>query len=380
MNIKDLNIKEIKDSRGNPTIEVGLVSETGDFFNAQVPSGKSVGEREAIVLPFGKAREVLDGLLKKELIGRDFGGVKELDAFLLQLDPTSQKERLGGNLTLGLSLAFARALAGEKKLELWEILRGEFFPGETGKILPRIFSNLINGGVHAENNLDFQEFLAVVEPKDSVEAAVAKLGDFYEKLGEWFKNESGLANTRLGDEGGYAPNFKDNFEPFRILGERIAAENLEGEFSLGMDAAASELWSEGKYRFENQRLSADELKQVYLNYFRRAPFLFSLEDPFDEDDGQSFGNLLAQAPGKLIIGDDLTTTRPEMIQSCASHKFVKAAKESKVDVIVSHRSGETADNFLIHIARAGNAQGVKIGSPYGDRLSKFKELVRVFSR
>lgn len=400
MRLKDILLKPIADSRGNPTIEVGLVSGEGGSFFAQIPSGKSVGEREAIALPIDKAREVLDNILKKELIGRDFNSIKDLDVFLLQLDPTSKKERLGGNMMLGLSLTFARALAEKKGMEFWEVLRAEFFPSETGKILPRIFSNLINGGAHAENNLDFQEFLVVVDPKNSIAAGVEKLKGFYGKLGDWFREESGLTNIPLGDEGGYAPNFKDNFEPFRILGERIEAEKLAAEFALGLDAAASELWNEGKYRFENQHLSSDELKQVYLNFFHRAPLLYSLEDPFDENDGQGFGNLMAQAPGKLIIGDDLTTTRPEMIQSCAIHKFingvivkanqigtlketceaVRAAKENEVAVIVSHRSGETPDNFLIHLARAANAYGVKIGAPYGGRLAKFGELVRIFSQ
>lgn len=157
MVIRDIILKEIRDSRGDLTIEVAVVNENDESFIAQIPSGKSVGEREVVVLPFAGATEALDTVLKHELFGKAFDSVKELDSFLLQLDPSSKKIRLGGNLMLGISLAFARGLAAEKGLALWEILRQEFFPAEEGKILPRIFSNLINGGAHAKNNLDLQE-------------------------------------------------------------------------------------------------------------------------------------------------------------------------------------------------------------------------------
>jgi len=397
MTIKDILVKEIFDSRGEPTIEVVLVNEKDKKFSAQIPSGKSRGSREATALPYGRAAGAAREILKKEVVGRVFDSIGALDSLLIELDGTSRKERIGGNLILGCSIALSRGLAAEQEAEIWQVLRREFFP-DSGMRLPRIFSNLINGGVHAENNLDIQEYLAVVEAKESIAESFEKLVSFYGSLGESLKKENNLSEIALGDEGGYSLNFKNNFEPIRILEKKILGSKLEREFSVGIDVAASSFYRDGRYKFGGQFLDSKELLAVYSDYFKESESLCSMEDPFSEDDGRSFGALLNSAKGKLVVGDDLTVTDPRTIGEAGKRRFIngviikpnqigtisesceaiKVARAQEIECIVSHRSGETGDNFIIHLARASNAYGVKIGAPVRERLSKFEELIRIY--
>ncbi|MFH0712675.1 MAG: hypothetical protein V2A55_02380 [Candidatus Jorgensenbacteria bacterium] len=398
MKIDDVILKRISDSRGEPTIEVGIKAGGGEFF-AQIPSGKSRGSREAAVLPPDEAKKALKNIEEK-LVGKDFGNIKEFDGFLIVLDGTPNKAKLGGNLMLGLSLAFARALAGGNGLELWQTLRSEFFPRSAESEPPRIFSNFIEGGVHAESNLDIQEFLVVAESKGKVAETCRKLSGLYESVGQTLKERYGLPNLKLGDENGYSLDFKNNFEPIELLGGEIEKNGLAGEFSLGLDAAASSFYEGGYYVFERKKLTSSELEGVYSDYFRKAPLLRSIEDPFDENDGTGFVKLSSgSGGGKLVIGDDLTVTDLELIKAAAAGKMIggviikpnqigtvsetcaamTVAHENGLKCIVSHRSGETEDNFLIHFAKAAGAYGVKIGAPAGERLSKFREFIRLFS-
>ncbi len=398
MIIKDILVNEILDSRGEPTLEVIIQNKEGQNFLAQVPCGKSVSTKEAKVLSCQTAKNILDRFLKKELMGRDFKSIAQLDNFLISLDRTENKEKLGGNLVLGISMAFSRALAAQSQKELWQVLKEEFFPETASISPPYIFSNLINGGLHAKNNLDFQEYMVVVKPHQDISENIKKLKNFYNKLGEFLKKERGLSELSLGDEGGYSLNFKNNFEPLEVLSSQIKSLRLENDFSLALDAAASGLWQNGFYKIGGQKLSAAELEKLYLEAFDSFALLYSLEDPFAESDPESFGKLLQKAKGKLIVGDDLTCTNPQNIEKAGKEKFIngviikpnqigavsetcqaiKTAQKYGIKVIISHRSGETKDNFILHLARACSAFGVKIGAPFGLRLSKFDELERIY--
>ena len=397
MRIEAIAVREIADSRGEPTIEVIVVSDAGKEFSASIPSGKSRGSREAYVAdPAAAAQSAAK--IEQAIRDKDFTSVGALDRFLIELDGTPDKSALGGNVLLGVSIAFARALAGAEGRELWLHLRGEFFANSASDALQAIFSNLVNGGAHAANNLNIQEYLVVVTPAPSVRESVAKLTAFYHDLGGWLQQSRDLSAIRLGDEGGYSVDFKDNFEPLAVLGNRIRAAHLENEFALGIDAAASGFFKNGSYTFEGKGFSSDELKAIYLNYAAREPLLMSIEDPFAEHEGKMFAALTKEMPGKLIVGDDLTVTNPALVEQYAGEgavnaviikpnqagtvtetcEAVHAARKHGAAVIVSHRSGETDDLFIIHLARACGADGVKIGAPVSHRLPKFNELTRVY--
>ncbi|MBU6501060.1 MAG: hypothetical protein KGJ89_02955 [Patescibacteria group bacterium] len=398
MTVKNLLVREIFDSRGEPTVEVCIVDGSGEEFFGQVPSGKSRGEREVFVLP-PKAAKKAGELLNKKLRGKRFISITKFDRFLLKLDGTSDKKKFGGNVMLGASIAFTRGLAFEHKKEPWQILQKEFFPGKNIKRVPFIFSNVINGGVHANNDLDIQEYMIVVRIGRPVEKSVETLVGFYKKLGDFLGKRYKMKNLPIGDEGGYSLDFKNNFEPIHILGELIKKFRLRKDFQIGLDAAASGFYKGGWYMFAGARLSREELLKTYERYFRQAPMLVSVEDPFDENDGGGFAELLAAEKKKLIVGDDLTVTNPAAISAAGRGKLIsgviikpnqigtvseacaamKAAHKLGIKCIVSHRSGETADNFIIHLARAGGAYGVKIGAPVKERMSKFDELIRIYS-
>jgi enolase len=399
MKIKNLSVQQIFDSRGEPTIEVGVLDGKNRWFFAQVPSGKSRGKNEAKVLNFRNAERVLKKQVKKAIIEKNYNSIRALDNSLLRLDPTKNKSRIGGNLTLGISVAFSRMLAAEKRKEIWQILRSEFF--SNAKSLnkkPLIFSNLINGGLHANNNLNIQEYMVMARSAPSVAAAVKKLIDFYHNLGIFLKKERVARNIPIGDEGGYAINFKNNFEPIAILEKLIYKYRLQKKFLIGLDAAATNFYKGKKYLFDRKRFSAEHLADEYVRYFKNSKLLFSIEDPFAENDLKGFSLLRKKLPKALIIGDDLTTTNPAEIKRNASQNLINAviikpnqigtvsetceaikiAKKYDLKTIISHRSGETEDNFIIHLARASSAYGVKIGAPARERLLKFDELTRIY--
>ncbi|MEK7169498.1 MAG: phosphopyruvate hydratase [Patescibacteria group bacterium] len=400
MRIKDIEVKEITDFRGKPTIEVFLTGEDGDTASAQIPSGKSRGKNEADVLEPAEAKQIAEKKIKPEILRRNFESIGELDAFLVTLDGTPRKEVLGGNLILGISVSFARLVAKSKKKELWEVLNEEFFGGEVFGKNPLIFSNLINGGTHAKNNLDIQEYMVVAKTHDSFGRSIAELKDFYEKLGGKIKEEFGLRKLVLGDEGGYSLDFPDNAGPLRVLGEAIEKGKLAPDFSLAIDAAASGFFENGRYRFDGRNLSTNEMAEVYEFYLKSFPLLMSIEDPFAETDEEGFKKLTSRSAGALVVGDDLTTTNPIAIEKAVREELIsglivkpnqigtvtetceamKIARLNGVKTIVSHRSGEVEDAFIIHFAKAGGAYGVKIGAPVESRTSKYNELKRIYDR
>lgn len=398
MKIVEVYVKEIFDSRKESTIEVGLKGEGGDWQKASIPSGKSRGKREAAVLSSGEAAKVLEEIIKPVIINKDFNSIKEFDDFLIKLDGTPQKERLGGNLILGLSIVFSRALAAMAGKELWEIWRSEFFPQIETTPLPRIFANLINGGQHAKNNLDIQEYMVVTDGVD-VKTVFEKLKEFYVELGQFLKKEKSLTELLLGDEGGYVLDWPNNFSPLNLLSQKIYSAGLANDWNLAIDAAASSFCKDDFYDFDGQKIKAKNLSDFYQDYFRQLPLFISIEDPFAEDDGADFGKLLAAEKGKWVVGDDLTATNPVAIESAFKKGWINAViiKANQIGTIsetcaaisdihykkglaiISHRSGETDDCFLIHLAKASGAGGVKIGAPVRERLLKYEELVRLYS-
>lgn len=394
--IKDIRVRQILDSRGEPTIEVGLRAASGRFYYAQIPSGKSRGSSEAKVLPFGAAKDVL-GRVRRHIIAGNFRTIRSLDNALIRLDGTRNKSKLGGNLMLGISIAFARMLAGEKKKEVWNAVRSEFFK-KAPQRKPYLFSNLINGGAHAATNLQIQEFMVVVKPKGTLKKSVEALTDLYEALGILLKKKNRGKDVPLGDEKGYAMNFKDNFEPIAILESIIRKKHLQKSFALALDSAATNFATKSGYLFEGKKISRDELLKHYLSYLKKSELLFSMEDPFAENDVMGFSTLRRSAQTLWVVGDDITVTNPQLIgRYGGSHVVnsviikpnqigtvsetcdaISAARRYGLKVIVSHRSGETQDTFVAHLARACGADGVKFGAPAKERLVKYRELARIY--
>ena len=396
MKIKNIILREIFDSRAESTLEVCLKDEKDRMAAAQIPSGRSLGRGEARVFKYSEAERILEKVIKKEINGQNFQNSGELDGFLIKLDGTDDKNILGGNLTLGISIAFLRLLAMERNKELWQILREEFFNNQISEKKPAIFSNLINGGAHADNNLAIQEYLAVVRPTKSITESVKKLIALYQGLEQMLKDMFGVDRLSIGDEAGYSLNFENNFEPIKILEKLVGGIDLEGGIVLGLDAAASSFAKDSLYEFDKRQVASDELREIYEQYFHDSKLLWSIEDPFNEADFNKFKELTEKFKNKLVIGDDLTVTNPKLISHFAKAingviikpnqigtitetcEAIKVARENDLKVIVSHRSGETEDNFIIHLAKASAADGVKIGAPARERIYKFNELIRVY--
>src|SRR3989344_3570950 len=397
MKIQQLAIRKIFDSRGQATIEMELTSESGRIFQGSVPSGKSRGSNEAVVLEYAQAETVV-AVIQKQIQNRNFSSVQELDDFLKKLDGTNNKSKLGGNVLLGISIAFARAMADFKRQSVEVYLNREFFGSQTFLGKPIIFSNLINGGEHAQNNLAIQEYMVVARSSHSFSETVGKLTAFYKKLGEVLKKRYKVKNLPIGDEGGYSLDFTDNFEPIKILETLLQKENLNQEWSIGLDCAASSFYKKGKYQFGGKLLTSNQLVAIYVSYAKKSNLLVSLEDPFAEKDYEGFRLLMSQVKNKLIVGDDLTTTNVSLIEQYAKDQLIngviikpnqigtvsetcdaiRKAKNHNIKTIISHRSGETEDSFIIQLAKASGAHGVKIGAPIKERLIKFNELIRIY--
>lgn len=397
MKIERILLREIFDSRGESTIEVEVKGDKETSVRSQIPSGESRGKQEARVLTYEGAKSALP-VLRNALEGEEFSSIREVDDHLRELDGTERKEKFGGNVVLGISLACARAFAFQEKRELHETLREEFFSHDAQNDTPLIFSNLINGGAHARNNLDIQEYLVIMKTEGIFREKVRLLILFYRELGEVLKKRKGAINIPIGDEGGYSCNFLSNLEPLEILEECIKTSRLEDIFSLGLDAAAGNFSHSDRYFFDEKLITPIELKNEYLQFFKKVKFLCSLEDPFSEEDKTSWQELKKETGGALIIGDDLTVTNSRFIKEEAlagrisgviikpnqigtvseTCEAIKTAKRHNLKTIISHRSGETEDTFIIHLAKASGAYGIKIGAPVRERISKFNEAMRVY--
>ncbi|MFH0891038.1 MAG: hypothetical protein V1856_03330 [Candidatus Liptonbacteria bacterium] len=394
MKIEELKYRTIFNSGGKAALEFGIRADK-IWHWAGIPSSQSAGEREARVFSAPEVQSVWKKIVL-QLEGRKFRSIYDFDDFILRLDGTETKTKLGGNVILGLSLAFGRSLAAERKVDLWEVLREEFFRTTRGQEYPVIYANMIEGGVHARNNLDIQEYLVLAETKPNPLQAVGQLSAFYETLGEYISIKSKIRPIPIGSEGGYNVFWKNNEEPIAVLAKIIKAAKLS--FRLGLDVAASEFYEDNGYRFEGRKRTPAYMQNVYAKYLKKYSGLISIEDPFGENDRANFKKFCKNSVNILAVGDDLTTTNPKEIKRCAAEGLVSGviikanqigalsetcraidlAHARGLKCIVSHRGQETEDVFLMHLARAANAHGVKIGAPIRERILKYNELLRIY--
>ncbi|HIQ48989.1 MAG TPA: phosphopyruvate hydratase [Aquifex aeolicus] len=399
--------REVLDSRGNPTVEVEVELESGAVGRAIVPSGASTGEREALELRDGeqdrflgkgvlKAVDNVNGVIAKALKGLEPYNQREIDEILINLDGTENKSNLGANAILGTSMAVARAAAQELGIPLYEYLGGKF-----GYRMPVPLMNVINGGAHADNNLNIQEFMIVPVCGGSFKEALRAGVETFHNLKKILK-EKGYS-TNVGDEGGFAPNLNSSEEALDILLQAIEKAGYKpGEdILLALDVASSEFYEDGIYKFEGKSLRAEEMVGFYEKLINKYPIV-SLEDPMSENDWEGW-KLITQKLGNRVqlVGDDLFTTNPKILkkgieEGVANAILVKLnqigtvsetldtvmlAKEKGYSAIISHRSGETEDTFISHLAVATNSGQIKTGSASRtDRIAKYNELIRIEER
>lgn len=401
MKLHDITVKIISDSRGQDTLEAALFWDNGGQVvsaKASAPSGKSTGVHEAYVLEPVKAQAMLESV-KQDILSREFASQKEFDEFLIALDGTENKERLGGNLILTLSLAFARLKAQEEGKELFRYIRDISGLEIVGNRMVRypIF-NVINGGAHADNKLDFQEF-QVIPMVDSFAEGYRIGKEYYGKLGEAIRQKFGTENVTLGDEAGYSAPFESNEEAVALMKSVIAANNYP--LRIGMDVAATSFFTDGGYMVDEKRLSAQELLGIYYDLIYRYDIL-SFEDPFEQEAFNDFKMLYTRLNqgglDAMIITDDLTTTNPKRFERAITEqvgnailvklnqigsltetlRVVRMAYSNNWKVVVSHRSGETMDDFIADLAVAVGAWGLKSGAPgKPERTVKYDRVVAV---
>eukprot|EP01027_Heterolobosea_sp_BB2_P027000 GEZU01042160.1.p1 GENE.GEZU01042160.1~~GEZU01042160.1.p1 ORF type:complete len:480 (+),score=209.01 GEZU01042160.1:135-1442(+) len=416
MAIQSIKAREILDSRGNPTVEVDVVTDKG-LFRAAVPSGASTGIYEALELRDGdKKRYLGKGVLKAvanvndiiapKLIGQDPTNQKEIDRIMLELDGTESKSKLGANAILGVSLAVCRAGAAAKGVPLYQHIAD--LAGKSGKsfVLPVPAFNVINGGSHAGNKLAMQEFMILPTGAASFKEAMRMGAEVYHTLKAVIKKKYGQDATNVGDEGGFAPNILDNREGLQLLTTAIAEAGYTGKVRIGMDVAASEFYNDGVYDLDfktenndgSQRLSGDKLIELYKEFTRDFDIV-SIEDPFDQDDFDSYTKLTSEIGDKVqIVGDDLLVTNPKRIKTAIEKKAcnalllkvnqigsvteaIQACKDSQAagwGVMVSHRSGETEDTFIADLVVGLGTGEIKTGAPCrSERLAKYNQLMRI---
>jgi len=413
--ITNIHARQIFDSRGNPTIEVEVTTKKG-VFRAAVPSGASTGIHEALELRDGdKANYMGKGVLKAVINVRDIitpalieakvdvTDQKAVDDFLLKLDGTKNKSKLGANAILGVSLAVCKAGAAEKNIPLYKHI-AELSGAKTPFVLPVPAFNVINGGSHAGNKLAMQEFMILPTGAASFSEAMKIGSEVYHHLKSVIKSKYGQDATNVGDEGGFAPNIQDNREGLELLKTAIEKAGYTGKVKIAMDVAASEFYKEGKYDldFKNSEsksadwLSGQQLSQLYQDFAKDYPIV-SIEDPFDQDDWESWTHL-TNATDIQIVGDDLTVTNPERIQTAIGKKScsglllkvnqigtvtesIAASNLAKSDgwgVMVSHRSGETEDSFIADLVVGLRTGQIKTGAPCrSERLAKYNQLLRI---
>lgn len=403
MKITDIRAREILDSRGNPTVEVDVVLEDGTKARAAVPSGASTGEREALEMRdkdtfrFGgkgvlNAVKNVNDRIKPVVIGMDVFDQYGIDTTMLELDGTKTKSNLGANAILGVSMACLKAAAKVKNIPLYK------YVGE-GKTLPVPMMNIINGGAHADNKLDFQEFM-IIPQRDTIKERVRVGAEVFHTL-KSVLNERGLS-TGVGDEGGFAPDLDSNTEGFELIMEAIKKAGYEPgkDVMLGIDVAASEFYSDGKYNLvgEGRSLTTDELINFYKELVSKYPII-SIEDPVDENDWEGFVKITKELGDKVqLVGDDLFVTNKECLQKgidmtagnaillkvnqigtiTETLETIKLAKENGYKTIISHRSGETEDTTIADLAVGLDLGQIKTGSmSRTDRVCKYNQLIRI---
>ena len=411
MKIKSLLAQEILDSRGNPTIECITILEDGSEGWSAVPSGASTGKYEAVELRDGdskrfgglgvlKAVSNVNEVISKAVIGLDAGDQKKVDQVMIDLDGTENKARLGANAILSVSQSVTKAEANSEKKPLYQYL-SKFNPDFKGIFtMPLPMFNVLNGGKHGNWASDIQEYLIFPTGAKSTVEAIRMGAEVYQALKSILKSKNYA--VAVGDEGGYAPQFKTNEEPFQILLEAIKkAGYVPGiDIFLGIDGAASEFFKEGRYQLKKEgfELSTDELVVFYLNLWKKYPIV-SMEDIFDQDDWEGFKKLYQKTEGKLqVMGDDLFVTNIKRLQKGIDEKTcnsiliklnqigtvsetvaaVLMAKSAGMTAIVSHRSAETEDTFMADFVVAMGTGQIKTGAPArSERTAKYNRLMRI---
>ena len=402
MKIKNVIGREILDSRGNPTVEVDVVLENGVVGRAAVPSGASTGEREALEMRDGGTRYMGKGVLKavshvnNELrnlvIGMDAENQKELDYAMIKLDGTETKSRLGANAILGVSMAALRASAINAKMPLYRYIGN-------GKTMPRPMMNIINGGAHADNRLDFQEFM-IIPNRDTIKETIRVGSEVFHTLKKVL-NERGLS-TGVGDEGGFAPDLDSNTEGFELIMEAIrkAGYTPGVDVNLAIDVAASEFYSDGKYNLEGEgrSLTTEELINFYEELINKYPIV-SIEDPVDENDWEGFKLITDRIGNRIqLVGDDLFVTNKKCLQKgidmgagnaillkvnqigtiTETLETIDLARSNGYKTVISHRSGETEDTTISDLAVGLDLGQIKTGSmSRTDRICKYNQLIRI---
>lgn len=398
--IKDIKAREILDSRGNPTVEVDVILDDGSMGRASVPSGASTGSNEALELRDGGKRYLGKGVLKairnvntiirKELVGKSVNDLRNIDDLLIDLDGTSNKSKLGANAILGVSLACLKASSISAGIPLYKYIG-------KGRTLPLCMMNILNGGMHADNNLDFQEFM-IIPYADKVKDRIRIGSEVFHTLKKILK-EKGY-HTGVGDEGGFAPNLKDNFEALDLICLAIKeAGYVPGkDVSLALDVAASELYEDGVYTVDGKKYSILELNNYYVSLIDKYPIV-SIEDPVWEGDFEGFKDLTSLIGDRVqLVGDDLFVTNIKYLKRAVSMgagnaillkanqigtvsemiDTINFAKKHGYKTIISHRSGETDDTFISHFAVGLDIGQIKTGSlSRMDRICKYNELIRI---
>lgn len=395
------------DSRGNPTIEVDVMTRSGLCGRAAVPSGASTGSHEAMELRDEdesryrgkgvlKAVANVEEIIYPALVGKDVREQRAIDLQMIGLDGTENKQNLGANAILGVSFAVARAAAITMKIPLYRYLN----PNCKEFVLPVPFMNVINGGRHAGNDLTIQEFMIVPYGAKTFREALRVGVEIYQTLGESLVRKHGRAAKNVGDEGGYAPNMNLTYEPLDTIVHAIedAGYRSGEDVGIALDAAATVFYSDGKYTLDEKELTAEELMDFYCDLVHNYPIL-SLEDPFQEDDYETFAKLTQKVGSKVqIVGDDLFATNPDRIEKGISMgaanalllkanqigtltEALEAAKlcyDNGYSVMVSHRSGETEDPIISDIAVGICSGQIKAGAlARSDRTAKYNQLLRI---
>ncbi len=411
MKIKLLHAQEILDSRGNPTIECVTTLYDGSTGWAAIPSGASTGKYEAVELRdndpkrYGgagvlKAIENVNTVIQSAVQGLDAEDQEKLDKTMIELDGTENKAKLGANAILSISLSAARAEAASEKKPLYEYLT-KFNPDFKGiYTMPLTMMNVLNGGKHGNWASDIQEYIIFPTGAKNIQDSIRMGVEVYQALKSVLKSK-GYA-VAVGDEGGYAPQFKSNEEPFQILMEAIqkAGYTPGVDISLGIDGAASEFFLEGKYQLKKEGLvlSTDELVEFYLNLWKKYPIV-SMEDIFDQDDWEGFKKLYQKTEGKMqVMGDDIFVTNIKRLQKGIDEKTcnsiliklnqigtltetvdaVLMSRKAGMTAVVSHRSAETEDSFMADFVVAMGTGQIKTGAPArGERTAKYNQLMRI---
>ena len=392
MKITQCTAKEILDSRGVPTLEVGMMSDNVSVC-ASVPSGKSTGSNEALEKRDADGRGVSGAIasvnetIAKEIVGRDMKQ-SDIDRLLLELDGTDNKSNLGANAMLGVSIAATKLAAAVEDIPVWKFIADK---NSANPKLPKLFMNIINGGAHSDFRLPFQEYMIV--PEDGlVSVSYKKAQRIIETLGSVLQKRFG--EIPMGDEGGYSPILSTIEEPFELLSEIIADENI----FLAIDAAATEFYKDGEYQLLGKSYSRKELTQIYKNLINNFN-LKSIEDPFEEFALEDFVQLTKEiGDSVLIVGDDLTVTNPSLIMEMVDKKAINSViiKPNQIGTlsevyeavtiahgagwktIASHRSGDTMDSFIADLAVGIGAYGIKAGSPsQKERKVKYDRLLEI---